>query len=452
MKSTNSDKMKKNLLILLFTILFAPLSFSQNGKVIDQVVAVVGNRMIMLSDVENQYAQYVFQGYKGDSTFKCVILEDLMFQKLLLNQADIDSVTVNDSQVESELDRRIRYFAAQIGSEEKLAAYYNKSIIELKKEFRTIIKDQLIQQTMEGKITENVKTTPTEVRNFFNAYPKDSIPLVSSVVEVGQIVRQPVVSQAELNKVKAKLNSYRERILKGEDFSTLAIMYSEDEASAVNGGELGFTKRGDLLPEFEAAAYALKPGEISPLIKTKYGYHIIKLIERRGETINVRHILLKPKAAIEDLTYAKQYLDSVYTVIKKDSMSFEKACEKFSDDPSARTGGLLINSETGTTKFQPNQLDPSVFFTVDKMKVGDISLPVPMKTIDGLQAYRILYLKSRTEPHKANLKDDYDLIQEAAKKDKDNKTITDWVDKKIANCYIHVIDEYKGCKFNYKWF
>lgn len=444
--------MKKTFLVFIFTTIISQFSFSQNGKVIDQVMAVVGNRMILLSDIENQYAQYVLQGYKGDSSFKCVLLEDLLFQKLLLNQADIDSVTVTDSHVETELDRRIRYFAAQIGSEEKLAAYYNKSIIELKNEFRTIIKDQLIQQTMEGKITENVKITPTEVRNFFNAYNKDSIPLVSSVVEVGQIVKQPIVSQAEIDKVKEKLTGYRNRILKGEDFSTLAVMYSEDETSAVAGGELGFTKRGDLVPEFEAAAYTLKEGEISPIVKTKYGYHIIKLIERRGESINVRHILLKPKVAIEDLSKAKLFLDSVYTVMKKDTISFEKACVKFSDDVSAKTGGLLINTETGTTKFEPDQLDPSVFFSIDKMKVGDISLPVPMKTADGLQAYRILYLKSRTEPHKANMKEDYDLIQEAAKKEKENKTITAWVDKKIANCYIHILDEYKDCKFVYKWF
>ncbi len=443
--------MKKLLVAFSFIVLFSPLTFGQ-GKVIDQVVAVVGTRMIMLSDVENQYAQYILQGYTGDSTLKCMLLEELLFQKLLLNQADIDSITVTDAQVETELNRRIRYFAAQIGSEEKLAAYYNKSIIELKNEFRLVIKDQLIQQTMEGKITENVKITPTEVRNFFNDYPKDSIPLVSSVVEVGQIVKQPVVSQKEIDRVKEKLNEYRDRILKGEDFSTLAVMYSDDEVSAAKGGEIGFTNRGELYPEFEAVAYGLKEGEVSPVMKTKAGYHIIKLIERRGESINVRHILIKPKIAVEDLLKAKQYLDSVYTLIKNDSITFDKACVKFSDDVSAKSGGLLINTETGTTKFEPDQLDPTVFFSVDKMKVGDLSLPVPMKNDDGLQAYRILYLKSRTEPHKANLKEDYDLIQAAAKKDKEAKTTTTWVNKKIASCYIHVLDEYKNCKYTYNWF
>lgn len=442
--------MRRLLIAISLIVIFSPLSFGQ-GKVIDQVVAVVGNRMILLSDIENQYAQYVLQGYKGDSTLKCMLLEELLFQKLLLNQADIDSVTVTDAQVETELDRRIRYFAAQIGSEEKLAAYYNKSIIELKNEFRLIIKDQLIQQTMEGTITENVKITPTEVRNFFNDYPKDSIPLVSSVVEVGQIVKQPEVSQNEIDKVKIKLNGYRDRILKGEDFATLAIMYSEDEGTASKGGELGFTNRGELYPEFEAIAYGLKEGEVSPVVKTKAGYHIIKLIERRGESINVRHILIKPKIAVEDLLKAKAYLDSIYTIIKSDTITFEKACEKYSDDASAKTGGLLINTETGTTKYEPDQLDPSVFFSIDKMKVGDVSLPVPMKNDDGLQAYRILYLKSRTEPHKANLKDDYDLIQAAAKNDKETKTTTEWVNKKIANCYIHILDEYKNCKFTYNW-
>ncbi len=445
--------MKKILIsLILFFYVGIYFLYAQN-KVIDQTVAVVGSNMIMLSDIENQYAQYVLQGYnKGDSSFKCVLLEELMFQKLLLNQAEIDSVTVTDSQIETDLDRRIKYFSKQMGGDAELEKYYNKTILEIKTEFRSIIKDQLLQQTMESKITENVKVTPSEVKMFYNNMPKDSIPIVSSVVEVGQIVKMPKVNEAEKNKAKEKLNEIRERILKGEDFATLAALYSEDEGTSSKGGELGLTSRGELDPDFEAAAFKLKEGEISPIVLSQFGYHIIKLIERRGEMINVRHILIKTKVATEDLLKAKLSLDTIYELIKADTITFEKAAAKYSNDPSKANGGLLVNTETGTSTFKPDQLDESVFFVIDKMKVGEISHPVPMKTEDGKQAYRLLYLKSRTDPHRANMKADYDYIQTAALKQKQNKVIEQWIKKKAALTYIHISDEYKDCKFNYQWF
>lgn len=419
---------------------------------IDQVIAVVGNKSILMSDIENQYTQYVLQGYKkGDSSFKCMLLEDLLFQKLLLNQAEIDSVTVSDSQVETDLARRIKYFSKQMGGDAELEKYYNKSIIEIKDDFRDLIKNQLLQQTMESKITENVKITPSEVKTYFRLLPKDSIPTISSVIEVGQIVKMPVVSEAEKTKAKEKLNAIRERILKGEDFSTMAVLYSEDIGTASKGGELGFTERGDLDPDFEAAAYKLKEGEVSPVVLSKFGYHIIKLVERRGETINVKHILIQSKVATEDLLKAKLSLDSIYDKIMSDSITFEKAAFKYSDDPTGVNGGIIINKEEGTSKFQPEQLEASVFFVIDKLKPGEISKPVPMTTEEGKQAYRILYLKSRTEPHLANLKDDYDYIQTAALSEKKLKIIEEWIQKKAAKTYIRIDENYKKCKFTYQW-
>jgi len=445
--------MKKILIFLpLFFLLGMRVSHAQ-GKVIDQVVAVVGSKMIMLSDIENQYIQYIMQGYsKKDTTLKCSLLEELMFQKLLLNQADLDSVTVTDSQVETDLDRRVKYFSKQMGGDEALEKYYNKSLLEIKTDFRDVIKNQLLQQTMESKITDNIKVTPSEVREFFKSLPYDSIPTVASVVEIGQIVKIPKPNEAEKKIAKDKLNAIRDRILAGEDFATLAVLYSEDEGTSAKGGELGLTSRGELDPDFEAVAFKLKEGEISPVVMSKYGYHIIKLIERRGEMINVRHILIKTKAATEDLLKSKLSLDTIYAKLKADSFSFEKAAWKYSDDPSRTNGGLLVNTETGSSKFEPEQLDASVFFVIDKLKVGEISQPVPMKTDDGKQAYRILYLKSRTDPHRANMKDDYDFIQTAALKQKQNKATEEWVKKKAAKTYIHISDEYKKCKLNYQWF
>jgi len=446
--------MKKQIIFLiLFLLTGVRFATAQDNKIINQVVAVVGSKMIMLSDIEDQYTQYVLQGYtKGDSSFKCVLLEELMFQKLLLNQADLDSVTVTETQVETALKNRVAYYAEQMGGEEQLEKYLNQTITEFKAEMHDNMENALLQQNMETKITENVKVTPSEVKAFFNNLTADSIPTVSSVVEVGQIVIMPKVSDAEKEKAKTKLTGIRDRILKGEDFSTMAVLYSEDEATSTKGGELGLTARGVFDPEFEAAAFKLKAGEVSPVILSEYGYHIIQLIERRGETINVRHILIKTKVATEDLLKAKQKLDTIYNLIKADSLSFEKAALKYSDDPSKTNGGLLVNTATGTSKFEPDELDATVFFVVDKMKVGDISQPVPMKTDDDKQAYRILYLKSRTEPHRANMKDDYDYIQNAALKLKQNKAIDEWIKKKAAKTYIHIDDEYKKCKLNYQWF
>jgi peptidyl-prolyl cis-trans isomerase SurA len=410
--------------------------------------------MIMLSDIEDQYAQYVLQGYsKADTSFKCVLLEDLMFQKLLLNQADLDSVTVTDAQVEADLETRIAYFSKQLGGDDALIKYHNdKSMLEIKAFYREMVRNMLIQRTMEEKINENVKVTPSDVKKYFNSIPKDSIPTISSEIEVGQIVKLPLVSEDERLKAKAKIEGIRQRVLKGEDFATLAVLYSEDVSTSSKGGELGLTQRGVLDPTFEAAAFKLKPDSISPVIQSAYGYHIIQGIERRGDMVNVRHILIMTKVATEDLLKAKLSLDTIYALIKADSITFEKAAAKYSDDASKASGGLLVNTATGTSKFEPEELSSSMFFVVDKMKVGEVSLPVPMKSDEGKQGYRILYLKSRSEPHIANIKDDYDYIQTLALRQKQNEAVTAWIKKKAATTYIHISDEYAKCKFSYEWF
>jgi len=423
-------------------------------KVIDEVVATVGSHMIMLSDIEQQYMQMrAVEGFNTNSTTaRCQILESMLFQKLMLNQAEFDSLKVTDEEVEGSLDSKLRYYIQQFGSRDKLEAFYKKSIDEIKAEFKEPIREQLLEEQVQQKITADVKVTPSQVKKYFNAIPSDSIPLIATEYEIAEIVKDPPLSPEELNAAKEKISALRARIVKGEKFATLAILYSEDPGSAPKGGELGLFGRGDMYPEFEAAAFSLKKGEVSDVIKTKAGYHILQLIERRGEYVNARHILIIPKVSPMDIAKAKVKLDSIADLIRKDSITFEKAVRKYSDDPNRMNGGLLINPASGNSRFEASQIDREVFFVIDKMKVGEVSKPVPMTNEEGKEAYRLLYLKLRTEPHRASLKEDYNQVQEWALNDSRTKVIFEWIAKKISSTYVNVTDTYKSCKFNHKWF
>ncbi|MEI6697048.1 MAG: peptidylprolyl isomerase [Bacteroidota bacterium] len=441
--------------IIFLTLVFAFLSITAKAQdvIIDQVVAIVGGNIIKVSDIEQQYNQMQIQGnLKGGDNVKCSILENILVSKLMLNQAKVDSVVVGEEQVESELERRIRYYISQVGSKEKFEEYYKKSVNEFKDEFRDNIRNQMLVQMMEGNITESKKVTPSEVKKFYDEIPSDSIPLINAEYEIGQIIRQPVISKAEKEVVKQRLNELRERILKGEKFASLAALYSEDPGSAKKSGELGLFGRGEMFPEFEAAAFNLKtPDQVSNVIETKAGYHILQLIERRGDFVNVRHILLMPKVSPYELQKAKLYLDSVLVIIKDSSMNFEKAALKYSDDPSRNNGGIMVNPNGGNSKFGADDIDPSLFFIIDKMKVGDISNPIVMNDNDGKQAFRIVYLKSRSSAHRANLKDDYDKIQNATLERIKGNAIKKWINDKIEKTYIKFYDNYKDCKFENVW-
>jgi len=266
-------------------------------------------------------------------------------------------------------------------------------------------------------------------------------------------VRKPAVNEDEKKRVKEKLENLRERIVSGEDFGTLAYLYSEDPLSAKQNGELGFVERGSFVPEFEAVAFNLKEDEVSKIIETTYGFHILQLIERRGERINIRHILLIPQVASYDLLKAKTFLDSIAVLIANDSLTFAEAAMKFSDDEDTQlNGGMMINQLDGTTRLETDQLDPVLLFMIDKMRVGEASKPALMNTLDNKQAYRLVRLISRTKPHRANLKDDYQRIQNAALTEKQNKAISKWIEKKRANIYVKIDDEYKTCNFDHNWF
>jgi peptidyl-prolyl cis-trans isomerase SurA len=302
-------------------------------------------------------------------------------------------------------------------------------------------------QQMQDNITKDIKITPNEVKRFFNSIPKDSIPYFPTEVEIGQIVRVGSVSKAMKSETKAKLTQIRERVVNGEDFEMLARTYSDDVESAKRGGNLGYAKRGQMVSEFEAAALKLKPGELSQVIESEYGYHLIQLIDRRGDEYNARHILIRPSYANVDLAEAGQYLDSLRTRILGDTISFEKAAKEYSNDKAtASNGGILSDPNSGSTKIFAENLDPVIYLTVDTMQVGSISKPIAYRTDDGKSAMRILYYKSKIDPHYANLSDDWQKIYNAALGEKKNKALNEWFEKAKGDVYINIDDEYKDCR------
>ena len=444
----------RTLLIALLTLAMPLFIFAQEEVIIDQVVAVVGKNIILESDIENQYYQYRMQSgiIGGGSSVRCQMLESLLFQKLLLNQAEVDSIVISDLQIEQTMDQRLRYFISQLGSRERFEEYYGKSIEEFKDEFRSDIENQLKVEQAQSTIVLDVTVTPSEVKSYFRGIPTDSIPLVNSTVEIAEIVRTPPISLEQKLAIKDRLRGLRERVMAGESFATLAILYSEDPGSAKKGGELGFYGRGELYKEFEAIAFKLEGEEVSEIVETQAGFHIIQLIERKGEYVNVRHILLKTKVSPIDLAMAKAYLDTVSDLIRTDSLTFEEAVQEYSDADNKNSGGLLINPMTGTSDFEMSQLDPQVSFVIDKLQQGEISKPVIMEAEDGRQAYRLLYLKTRTLPHRANMQEDYDLVQQWALEEKKAEAFQEWIAKKAKKTYIKITDKFRQCEFEFDWF
>jgi len=456
--------MKRNSILLACMLLVLPM-FAQNRQpqVIDKVVAVVGKNIVLQSDIENQYLQVRLEsGITGSAkSMQCQILEDLLLQKLMLNQAEMDSVTVTDDQVEAELDRRIQYFVSRMGSQEKLEEYFNKTIVEIKDEVRRAAKENLLQQQMQSKIMEHVVVTPSEVKTFFNSLPQDSIPTVGVEYEICQIVKRPPVSLDEKLRVKDRLYQIRKRILDGESsFATMAVLYSEDPGSARQGGELGFTGKGVFASEFESVAFNLRDGEISDVVETEFGFHIIQLIERRGDMVNCRHILLTAKVPVEALERAQNELDSVAQLIRNGDLTFEEACKKFSDEDTRSNGGYLANPASGGNRISLAELPElesyfpefkNLSFVISRLGVGEVSDPVPMTTNENNDAFRLVMVKKKIDEHKANLKDDYNLIQGWALNMKKQQAIGQWVSEKAAKAYIRIDESFADCDYYYDW-
>ena len=448
----NRRKLIFGVILMSFVFIFSTKA-QDNVIVVDQVVAVVGKNIIKLSDVENSYAQMRVQmGYDNAFNNRCTILESLLMQKLLLHKGAIDSIEVPEQYVDAEVERQLKMRLKYFGSKENMERESGQKYEDIKATYKQVMHDYFLAQQVESGVVENVKITPREVNEFFYSIPADSLPMVEAEYEVSEIVISPKVSETERDRVRLELNKLRERILKGDKFSTLATLYSEDAGTAKKGGELGFFTRGDMVAEFEAAAFALKPGEVSPVIETKYGFHIIQLIERKGNMINARHILLAAKATPEDLVAANIRLDSIVNEIKSGRITFDEAARKFSDSQTKTEGGVVTNPQTGNNRFSIDVLKQVfVGINIERMSEGEISRVISTKNELNQDVSKVVQLVNVIDAHKANLVDDYDKIYLIALQNAQSIKLSDWAEKMIKNTYIKINDDYKDCNFNLNW-
>ena len=438
-------------IILLNILLF--ISILSHAQSIDKIQAIIGSEILLISDIENQYNQIISQGVIETEDMRCQIVDELLLQNFLIHHAKIDStIEIVSDDIDAEINNRISYFENQLGSLEKVEAYFTRSIESMEDELRIIVKDQFYTQKKQSKIISDVKITPNEVKDFYRTLNSEEIPIVPTKLQMSQIVIEPELSEDKKNSIKEKLNGFRKRIYNGEDFKVLATLYSDDVVSANNGGELGFMQRGDLVPEFERAAFKLKKDEISEVVESKFGYHIIQMIERRGEQINVRHILIKPKFSSLSLQNAREKINSIKSDLDSSLISFKDALQKYSDDESKNNGGLIINPKNGTTFFTFEELDPSIRYIVERMNIGDVSDPSLSKSQDGTQAaYRLVKLNNKIEEHKANIVDDFDLLKEYALSNKKQSVLEKWVSDNLANTYINISNDLSECACYKKW-
>jgi peptidyl-prolyl cis-trans isomerase SurA len=439
----------KKILFMASGLLCLFLNVQAQKKNIDKVVAVLGNNIILASELDQQYVMYLNQGNGADEKVKCYILQQMLVQKLLKQQAEIDSVMVDDSQVDNEVDRRMRYQIQRAGGQDKLEAFLNRSVLQYKDEIRPDVKDQLIANKMQAKITEGVSVTPLEVKKYFDSYKKDSIPDINTEYEIGQIVLHPQLTKVEKQRFYDKLDAIRLRVKSGEDFGFLAKTYSEDPGSAPDGGDLGFFDRTAMAKEFTAWAFKLKAGDISPVFETEFGYHILQVVERRGEQVHARHILIRPQTTPQSLDRVKLHADSIYKNITVEKLPFSTAASLYSDDKESKyNGGMMMYSDnvSARTTFIPaDKIDPKDFLVVDTMKVGTVSKPTQFVGQDGKEGFKLLFLKSKIPPHKGNLDQDYAKFKEKAQEQKMDKVLSEWFEKRRENSYIKIDDEFKTC-------
>ena len=422
-------------------------------NVIDEVIWIVGDEAILRSEVEEERlrAQYEGQQMAGDPY--CLIPEQLAIQKLFLHQAELDSIEVNESTVSHQVDMRINYYLSQIGSKEKMEEYFRKTTSEIREELSSTVRNQMIIQQMQMKLTENLKPTPAEIRRYYNSLPEDSIPLIPAQVEVQIISLEPQVPQEEIERIKMRLREFTERVTNGTaDFAMLARLYSEDTESAKQGGELGFVGRGQLVQEFADVAFNLNdPKKVSRIVETEYGYHIIQLIEKKGDRINCRHILMRPRLSANDKIHALERLDSIANMIRDDKMKFEEAVIRFSQDKTtAMNAGMMANPNTGAGKFEYQDLPPEVARQIYDMNEGDLSQAfVMMDQQKNKEVCAIVRLKKKQDAHQANLTDDFQVIKAMLEEKLAAEFIDKWIRKKQQETYIHIDPAWRGCDFQY---
>lgn len=438
---------------LLIISLFCSILAIAQDNIIDEVIWVVGEEAILRSEVEEERlrAQYEGQSIAGDPY--CVIPEQLAIQKLFLHQAELDSIEVSESTVSSQVDMRMNYYISQIGSKEKMEEYFRKTSTEIREEMMTMVRNQMIIQQMQSKLTEKINPTPAEVRRYYNSLSADSLPMVPAQVEVQILSIEPAVPLEETERIKTRLREFTDRVHSGSaDFSMLARLYSEDVESAKRGGELGFVGKGQLVSEFADVAFNLTdPKRVSRIVQTEYGFHIIQLIERKGERINCRHILLKPRVSAEDKVNAIGRLDSIRALVVDSGMPFEEAVARFSEDKNTlMSGGLMTNPQTGASKFEYQDLPPEIARQIYSLKEGDVSVPfVMMDKAKNKEVCVIARLKTKRDAHKANMVDDFQVIRGMLEQKLSAETIDNWIRSKQQEIYVQIDPAWRGCDFQY---
>jgi peptidyl-prolyl cis-trans isomerase SurA len=432
--------------ILFFGVFSAP-SFGQNNLIIDKIIASIGSEFILYSEVQELYAYAKQQQPDYGPELQCNIIEQLISSKLLLNQARLDSIEVSDVEVEGEIDRRMDYILSQMNdSEEIFFNYYGKSPSEYRDELRGPLKEELTIQRIQGQLINTVQITPKEVIRFFKSIPKDSVPFLNAEVELAEIIYKPKVNPEEYKKSLDQITSLKKRIQEGEDFAELASVYSDDPGSARVGGDLGWQKRGTFVPEFEAEAFNLEPDELSDIVETEFGFHLIQLLDRRGNTIKTRHILVKPNITNEDIEKARNELDSIKSLIVNDSLKFEIAVKRYSDknEFSFNNAGRMRNPKTGDTFFETSELPHQVYFAIENLEVGQVSEPIEFQE-RGETKFKLVQVQSQTKPHLASLTEDYNRIQTFAKESKKNEYFNNWMEEKLGETYIEIDPDFNSC-------
>ncbi|WP_243348863.1 peptidylprolyl isomerase [Parabacteroides sp. FAFU027] len=445
----------RTLSLFAATLLVGYSALAQDN-VIDEVIWVVGDEAILKSQVEEQRISMTAAGEKINGDPYCTIPEQIALQKLFLHQANLDSIVVPETSILQQVDAELNYYISQIGSKEKLEEYFNKSYNEIREVKKDQVRDRETIKQVQKKIVGTIKVTPSDVRRYFETVPKDSVPFIPTRVEAQIVVLEPRIPQKEIDAVKDRLRDYADRVNKGEsEFSTLAVLYSEDAESAKHGGELGFMGKGQLVPEFANVAFNLQdPKKVSKVVETEYGFHIIQLIEKRGDRVNCRHILLKPKVEESAIKEALLRLDSISNDLKNKKFTFDEAAQFISMDKDTRNNnGLMLfndpNTYSSTSRFEMQQLPPEVARVIEDMNVGDISKPFRMINKNNKEVCAIVKLKSRVEGHKANASEDYQALKQMVEEKKRNEIIQSWIKKKITDTYIRIKPEYNKCKYQY---
>jgi peptidyl-prolyl cis-trans isomerase SurA len=442
----------KAILPLLLVLLGSSSLQAQKERYVDGILAVVGEKIITYSDYLTEYDQVSKQTGPGREG-ECFVFEQLLIRKLLMNQAELDSLPVDQNRIDAEIENKLRYYARQLGSERKLEEFLGKSLSEYKRDIRPRVQEQMLSRDMENKVLENVKISPKEVQEYYASIPRDSLPLIGAEVEVAELIVVPKVSADAKAYAKEKAEDLRSRILRGASFEKLASAYSEDPGSALQGGLLPEFGRGDMVPEFERAAFRLKTDSVSRVIESPYGYHVIKMVSRRGERLICRHILVRAQITTEDLLQAKRRVDSAYTMLMTDSISWCDAVKRFGDQESGRKGecGFYSDESTGIQKVAVDALEKDLVKMIQDMPAGTYGEPQLTVFPDGARAYRLVFLKSETKPHTANMIQDYPKIQQAALQQKKDDALEAWVRKTRLKTYISISRDFEQCPEVAEW-